>query len=412
MTTTSLFESATALRSRSALSVGSRPVRPVVATITISTSGSVTIASIGVSAALPITGVSLSCGTSAQTMRGANSAICAASRSRLRPAESPTTRNSSGSARTTSSVCVPMEPVDPRTTRPFIRLLYSQQHFAVRASCISRTLTLTLSQRARGFTPARERWIRVKFQFSGSIWLFWLHLLLATRLEMRPGWPRLAHRLLVGTVPGWPRLWPRWPHQERPGVAKLLNQLHLVAFRCIPCRCWFGVHPAGGEPHPHPRLLPSREKGFARMRGNDGCFRVNDACNQCKGWGGDGAMGSCRRLGLALGIGAGAGAGMRGSRLRGNDGRLTKSEQLPSVDAACALQDANVLDYLGHLLLGDGRHRRHVAEEPVMLRDALPHGALEGGVSVVARPVDGAYERRALCRSLLRLRRGSPRSSQ
>ena len=116
---------------------------------------------------------------------------------------------------------------------------------------------------------------------------------------MRPGWPRLAHRLLVGTVPGWPRLWPRWPHQEWPGVAKLLNQLHLVAFRCIPCRCWFGVHPAGGEPHPHPRLLPSREKGFTHLRGNDGCFRVNDACNQCKGWGGDGAMGSCRRLGLA-----------------------------------------------------------------------------------------------------------------
>ena len=108
----------------------------------------------------------------------------------------------------------------------------------------------------------------------------------------------------------------------------------------------------------------------------------------------------------------GTGAGMRGSRLRGNDGRLSKSEQLPSVDAACALQGANVLDYLGHLRLGDGRYRRHVAEEPVMLRDALPHGALEGGVSVVARPVDGAYERRAFCRSLLRLRRGSPRSSQ
>ena len=98
-------------------------------------------------------------------------------------------------------------------------------------------------------------------------------------------------------------------------------------------------------------------------------------------------------VGLALGMGTGA--GMRGSRLRGNDGRLSKSEQLPSVDAACALQGADVLDYLGHLRLGDGRYRRHVAEEPVMLRDALPHGALEGGVSVVARPVDGAYERRA-----------------
>ena len=157
---------------------------------------------------------------------------------------------------------------------------------------------------------------------------------------MRPGWPHLAHRLLVGTVPGWPRLWPRWPHQEWPGVAKLLKQLHLVAFRSIPCRCWFGVHPLGVNPtssspsplkgdlcvtalggrsssHPPAGMLvgdtptppavghrpsalphfeglrepplcvmqkiPSREKGFARIRGNDGCFRVNDACNQCKG---------------------------------------------------------------------------------------------------------------------------------
>ena len=45
------------------------------------------------------------------------------------------------------------------------------------------------------------------------------------------------------------------------------------------------------SPSPSPRgrgdfSPPSRERRCDR--------RVNDACNQCKGWGGDGAMGSCR----------------------------------------------------------------------------------------------------------------------
>ena len=121
----------------------------------------------------------------------------------------------------------------------------------------------------------------MKFSNSGSIWLFWLHLLLAARLEMRPGWPRSAHRLLVGTVPGWPRLWPRWPHQEWPGVAKPLKQLHSVAFRCIPYR-----------------LRGAGMRG-SRLRGNDGGICVSDTCNQCRGRRRDGAMSSCRRLGLA-----------------------------------------------------------------------------------------------------------------
>ena len=211
---------------------------------------------------------------------------------------------------------------------------------------------------------------------------------------MRPGWPRLAHRLLVGTVPGWPRLWPHWPHHEWPGVANLLIQcisLHFVAFLVV---VGLGFTPLGVNPHPHPRLLPSREKGFARIRGNDGCFRLNDAYNQCKGWGGDGAMGSCRWFGVWV-WGQGQGQGCEVPACAGTTDASRSLNSYRQLMPLARCKAANVLDYLAHLLLGDGRHRRHVAEEPVVGRDALPHGALEGGVSVVARPIDGAYERRA-----------------
>ena len=35
----------------------------------------------------------------------------------------------------------------------------------------------------------------------------------------------------------------------------------------------------------------------SRLRRNDDGIRKNDACNQCKGWSGDGAMGCCRGVG-------------------------------------------------------------------------------------------------------------------
>ena len=70
---------------------------------------------------------------------------------------------------------------------------------------------------------------------------------------MRPPWPRLALRSLVGGGPVGPGCGLGWPRQEWPGVAKLLIQLHSVAFRCIPYR----RREAGG--HPHPSLLPSRD---------------------------------------------------------------------------------------------------------------------------------------------------------
>ena len=54
-------------------------------------------------------------------------------------------------------------------------------------------------------------------------------------------------------------------------------------------------------PEPSSSPSPSGRRDLPRLRGNDGCFRVNDACDQCRGWRGDGAMGSCRWLGVRLG---------------------------------------------------------------------------------------------------------------
>ena len=53
---------------------------------------------------------------------------------------------------------------------------------------------------------------------------------------MRPPWPRLALRSLVRGGPVGPGCGLGWPRQECPGVAKLLIQLHLVAFRCFSYR--------------------------------------------------------------------------------------------------------------------------------------------------------------------------------
>ena len=120
----------------------------------------------------------------------------------------------------------------------------------------------------------------------------WHRLLLAGRLEMGPRWPRLALRSLVRGGLAGPGCGPGWPRYEWPGVAKPLIQLHLVAFRCFPVvyagtrggvQEWptfnsvsFGLIPShfsrrlGPRFHPHPSLLPSREKGSDRLHGNDG----------------------------------------------------------------------------------------------------------------------------------------------
>ena len=109
---------------------------------------------------------------------------------------------------------------------------------------------------------------------------------------MGPPWPRLALRSLVRGGPAGLGCGLGWPRQEWPGVAKPLIQLHLVAFRCFlvvyagtrgGVQEWptfnsvsFGLIPShssrrlGPGFHPHPSLLPSREKGSDRLRGNEG----------------------------------------------------------------------------------------------------------------------------------------------
>ena len=91
-----------------------------------------------------------------------------------------------------------------------------------------------------------------------NLWLIWLYLVLFTpsaRLEMRPGWPRLAHRSLVGGGPGWPSLWfclatwwPHWASSGAPRSGGLLKGSHLVSFGLIPY-----------PPNSHPCLLPGGE---------------------------------------------------------------------------------------------------------------------------------------------------------
>ena len=105
------------------------------------------------------------------------------------------------------------------------------------------------------------------------------------KAEMRPGWPRLALRLLVRAVPAWPRGGLGWLHHEWPGVAKLLISAHFRSFPIIPLVRRLGFYP-------DPRLLPHgegtcKEPGMrgSRIRGNDGGIRSNDVCEQCTGRG-------------------------------------------------------------------------------------------------------------------------------
>ena len=130
---------------------------------------------------------------------------------------------------------------------------------------------------------------------------------------MRPPWPHLAHRWHTAHSYGVYQRGSRcghgglvWPRQERPGVAKLLIQLHLVAFRCI------------SFPNPHPALSLSAQGDIhTGMRGSR--LHGNDRCKQCSNQRGYGVRGSCRWFGEVPPIHPYRGR-MRGSRLHGNDG--------------------------------------------------------------------------------------------
>ena len=119
ITTVSLFANAMRLPAAMAANVAGMATSPVVAATTMSTSSAATIRSIGhstlphsamnaFSAALP----------SQYANAGRNSRIWRSKRRWLRPAASATTLKSRGNARAMSKVCVPIEPVEPRTASP------------------------------------------------------------------------------------------------------------------------------------------------------------------------------------------------------------------------------------------------------------------------------------------------------
>ena len=100
--------------------MGARPALPTLAAMTVSASGWLATSSCETTRhAGGRLDARDSGGSSQETALGWNSRACSASRSRLCPAESPTTENSSGKARTMSSVCLPIEPVDPNMASLF-----------------------------------------------------------------------------------------------------------------------------------------------------------------------------------------------------------------------------------------------------------------------------------------------------
>ena len=123
---------------------------------------------------------------------------------------------------------------------------------------------------------------------------------------MRPGWSRLALRSLVRVSQCGATVRPRWPRLASSGVARSGETFNSVAFDCI------SLHSLSSTPWGFTRTLAwipafagmtGQGAGMrgSRLRGNDGApsrerrsARHNDAYNQCKGWRGDDAMGSCR----------------------------------------------------------------------------------------------------------------------
>ena len=78
---------------------------------------------------------------------------CAISASCERSAERPTSSNASGARATTSSACVPMEPVEPRIRSRFIR----RPSLAGAVSAIPKSRAGRPARRARGGGPGRSR---------------------------------------------------------------------------------------------------------------------------------------------------------------------------------------------------------------------------------------------------------------
>ena len=91
-----------------------------------------------------------------------------------------------------------------------------------------------------------------------------------------------------------------WPWLASSGVARSGETFNSVSFSRISshsyrlrgtggpgtrgCRLRGNDETPHTRPNPHTRPLPEGQE-------------ISDACNQCKGWGGGGTMGSCRRVG-------------------------------------------------------------------------------------------------------------------
>ncbi len=122
ITSDSLFASASRFPTFNASNVGSRPAAPTSALTTISTSGCVAAASTASQPAakrVPGDGTARENSPSARTANsGRCSRTCSSSASALRWAVSATTRKRSGNALMTSSVVLPIDPVEPRTATP------------------------------------------------------------------------------------------------------------------------------------------------------------------------------------------------------------------------------------------------------------------------------------------------------
>ena len=77
------------------------------------------------------------------------------------------------------------------------------------------------------------------------------------------------------------------PCMERPSGVRRSGKL-LILFRFVPFRS------ISDRPNPQPRPLPEGKGISPAFARTTSARRTNDAYNQCRGWVGDGAMGSCR----------------------------------------------------------------------------------------------------------------------
>ena len=116
----------------------------------------------------------------------------------------------------------------------------------------------------------------------GPIWPCLAPFTPSRAMEMRPVWPRFGLPLTRTRWASWPWLWP-WLASS--GVPRSGEIFISVSYSLIES------HSLSPEPPSSPSPMGRRDLPFAGMTR---CLRVNDVHNQCTGWLGDGAMGSCR----------------------------------------------------------------------------------------------------------------------